>query len=283
MTTESRPWHADDGLLTAYLEGRTPPALSASVEQHVVGCAQCRGSVRTLSDPAPLAGLWDRIVVEISSPTPSRVDSVLCRLGLRDRDVVLLRSAPAMQGAWLLGILLCLLFAVLAASTGGEYGSLLFMWTAPLVPVLAVAMAFGPQADPGWELAVASPSSPIRLVLLRAGAVIASALPLSALAGAVLPGSAWASIAWLVPSLAGVALTLAAATWLPVAHAAFGVAAAWFTVTGAVAASNGAATTRVATDLLAAGVLPAYLVIAVIAGLVFAMRADHLSHLGETA
>lgn len=283
MTTEQRPWHADDGLLTAYLDGRTTPALAASVEQHVVRCAQCRGAVRTLSDPAPIAGVWDRIVVDISSPGPSRVESLLRRVGLPDRDVVLVRSAPAVRGAWLLGILLCLLFAVLAAASGGEYSSLLFMWTAPLVPVLAVALAFGPQADPGWELAVASPSSPIRLVLLRAGAVIASALPLSALAGAVLPGSAWASIAWLVPSLAGVALTLAAATWLPVAHAAFGVAAAWFSVTGAVAASNGAATSRVATDLLAAGVLPAYVVIAVIAGLVFAVRADHLSHLGDTA
>jgi hypothetical protein len=82
---------------------------------------------------------------------------------------------------------------------------------------------------------------------------------------------------------APVTLNHAAAT--PKAACATGnqVAAAWFSVTGAVAASNGAATSRVATDLLAAGVLPAYVVIAVIAGLVFAVRADHLSHLGDTA
>lgn len=282
MTQPQRPWHADEGLLTAYLDGDTSPALAASVEQHVVRCAQCRGAVRTLSDPAPLVGLWDRIVVDIVSPQPTRLERALRRVGLADRDVVLVRSAPAVRGAWLLGIMLCLTFAVIAAASGGSYGSLLFMWTAPLVPVLAVAMAFGSHADPGWELAVASPSSPVRLVLLRAGAVVASALPLSALAGAVLPGSPWASIAWLLPSLAGVALTLAAATWLPVAHAAFGVAAAWFTITGAVAAADEPATARVSSALLAAGVLPAYVVIAVVAGCVFVMRSDHLSHLGDT-
>lgn len=284
MTQGQLTWHADDRLLTAYLDGSTTAAVAASVEQHLVRCAQCRREVRELSDPVPLQGIWDRIVADVSAPAPSWTEVVLRRLRLPDRDVVLVRSAPAVQGAWLLGILLCLLFAVIGAATGGRYGSLLFLWTTPLVPVLAVAMAFGPHADPSWELAVSSPSSPLRLILLRAGAVIATAVPLSALAGAVLPGPAWVSIAWLMPSLAGVALTLALATWWPVAHAAVSVALTWSVVTGAVVAD--AHRTRLggaAADLLSAGAAPAYIVIAVVAGLVFALRADHLSHMGDAA
>ena len=284
MTEAQRTWHADESLLTAYLHGTTTAAVSASVEQHLVRCGQCRGGVRELSDPVPLQGIWHSILADVSGPAPSRVEALLRRLGMPDRDVVLVRSAPAVRGAWLLGILLCLLFAVIAAASGGAYSSLLFLWTAPLVPVLAVAMAFGPHADPSWELAVASPSSPLRLILLRAGAVIATAVPLSALAGAVLPGSAWTSIAWLLPSLAGVAVTLALATWWPVAHSGVGVALVWTVVSGAAAADGYRSSVgSAAAGLLSAGVLPVYLVIALVAGVVFAVRCDHLSHLGGTS
>ncbi|WP_404380954.1 zf-HC2 domain-containing protein [Knoellia locipacati] len=284
MTQGQPRWHADGRLLTAYLEGSATAAVAASVEQHLVSCAQCRGGVADLSDPEPLRLVWDRVVAEVSTPAPSRVERLLCRLGLPDRDAVLIRSAPAVQGAWLLGILLCLLFAVIAAATGGRYGSLLFLWTAPLVPVLAVGTAFGPHADPSWELAVSSPSSPLRVILVRAGAVIATAVPLSALAGAVLPGSPWASVAWLLPSLAGVALTLALATWWPVAHAAASVGLTWSVVTGAVVADGHRSRFgETATDLLSASAAPAYVVIAVVAGVVFVHRADRLSHMGETA
>ncbi|KRE42253.1 zf-HC2 domain-containing protein [Knoellia sp. Soil729] len=282
MNRTQPTWHADESLLTAYLDGRTSAAVSASVEQHLVRCGQCRSGVRQLSDPVPFQGIWDSIVTDISAPAPTRLEVFLRHLGLADRDVVLVRSTPAVQGAWVLGILLCLLFATIAAASGAAYGSLLFLWTAPLVPVLAVAMSFGPHADPSWELAVASPSSPVRLILLRSGAVIATAVPLSALAGAVLPGSPWASIAWLMPSLAGVALTLALATWWPVTHAGAGVALAWTAVSGATAADGYRSSVGSATvELLSADVLPVYLVIAVVAGAVFAVRSDRLSHFGE--
>jgi predicted anti-sigma-YlaC factor YlaD len=275
-------WHADARLLTEYLQGSTPAAVSASVEQHLVRCGQCRDGVRELSDPVPLQAIWDSIVTEVSTPAPSRLETLLRRLGLPDRDAVLVRSAPAVQGAWMLGILLCLLFATIAAASGAAYGSLLFLWTAPLVPVLAVAMSFGPHADPSWELAVSSPTSSVRLILLRSGAVIATAMPLSAIAGVIVPGSSLDSIAWLVPSLAGVALTLALATWWPVTHAGAGVALVWTVVSGLAAADGYRSSVGSATaHLLSAGVLPVYLVIAVVAGAVLAVRSDRLSHLGE--
>lgn len=282
MNRTQPTWHADESLLTAYLDGRASAAVSASVEQHLVHCGQCRSGVRQLSDPVPLQGIWDSIVADISAPDPTRLEVFLRRLGLPDRDAVLVRSAPAVRGAWILGILLCLLFATIAAASGAAYGSVLFLWSAPLVPVLAVAMSFGPHADPSWELAVSSPTSPVRLILLRSGVVIATAVPLSALAGAVLPGSSWASIAWLVPSLAGVTLTLALATWWQVTHAGAGVALTWTVVSGVAAADGYRSSVGSATaHLLSAGVLPVYLVIAVVAGAVLALRSDRLSHLGE--
>ncbi|KGN33792.1 membrane protein [Knoellia sinensis KCTC 19936] len=284
MSQDQRTWHANEELLTAYMEGRGTPTVAASIEQHLVRCAECREVVATLTDPEPLRGVWDRIATEVSAPSTSLAERVLIRLGLTDRDAVLVRSAPTARGAWLLGILLCLVFAILAAAAGGEGATLLFLWTAPLVPVLAVSTAFGQDADPSWEIVVASPFSPLRLVLLRSVAVIATALPLSALAGALLPGPAWQAVAWLVPSLAGVALTLALATWWPVARAAAGVAIAWIVVSGTVVAQGRRASGGQATiDLLAGGVLPIYVLIALAAAVVVALRSDRLSQMGGTA
>jgi len=279
MSLDQSRWHPDDAVLTAYMEGSTTMAVSTSVEQHLVACSRCRASVAALSDPAPLDAIWDRIAVDISAPARPRLEAALARAGLPEHDAILVRSAPAMRGSWILGILLCLLFATLAAMAAGQRAPILFLWTAPMVPVLAVAMAFGQDADPAWELAVASPYPPLRLILLRAGAVIATAVPVTALAAVFLPGPAWVTVAWLLPSLAGVALTLALATWWPVTHAAAGVALTWFGVSGSVALDRRSA----ALDILAADLLPAYVVIAVIAGVVFALRADHLTRIGGTA
>ena len=56
----------------------------------------------------------------------------------------------------------------------------MFLALAPLAPVAGVAITFGPGADPSFELTVASPISTVRLLLLRAAAVLATTLVLAA-------------------------------------------------------------------------------------------------------
>jgi hypothetical protein len=78
---------------------------------------------------------------------------------------------------------------------------------APVVPVAGVALSYGAHADPLHEIAAATPSAGLRLVLTRTAAVLAVSLPLLTLAGLLVPSSgAPGAAAWLLP---GLALTLA--------------------------------------------------------------------------
>ena len=270
-------WHADGDLLAAYVAGRTGPPVTASVEMHLLACARCRAGIVPLVGADPLRRVWDRVVDEVQSPRPDPVERFAARVGLSERDALLVAAAPAVRGAWLLGMLLCLLFSALVATQGAPQGSTLFLVVAPLVPVAAVAFAYGQDVDPLWETTLAAPYSPLRLVLLRAVSVVAVALPLAFLAAPMLPGPPWVAGAWLLPAAAGCALTLALSTWVDVSRAAGGVAVTW---AGAVILVAGPVGQSVL--VLAAPVLPAYLILAVAASAVFWLRNDRLSTLGGT-
>ncbi|RYP83174.1 hypothetical protein EKO23_19780 [Nocardioides guangzhouensis] len=273
-----RGWHADDALLAAYVAGRTRPPVTASVEMHLLGCATCRAGIAALVDADPLRGVWDRVVDEVQSPQPGPVERVAAHVGLSGRDALLVAAAPAVRGAWLLGLLVCLLFSILAATQGAPQGSTLFLVVAPLVPVAAVAFAYGQDVDPLWETTLAAPYSPLRLVLLRSVSVVAVALPLALVAAPVLPGPPWVAGAWLLPAAACCALTLALSTWVDVGRAALGVGGVWASAVVAVAGPLGRAV-----QVLDAPVLPAYLILAVAASAVFWLRCDRLSLLGRTS
>ncbi|MCX5524111.1 zf-HC2 domain-containing protein [Streptomyces bobili] len=121
---------------------------------------------------------------------------------------VLWAAGPAVRGAWSLAVLVVALGAVTLGYGAGVAGARpLLLALAPVVPVLGVALSYGPHADPVHEIAAASPSGGLRLLLTRTVAVLLVSLPLLTLAGLLLPGSgAPGAAAWLLP---GLALTLA--------------------------------------------------------------------------
>jgi hypothetical protein len=279
MSTDTDPrWHADDDLLAAYVAGRTRPPVTASVEMHLLHCGYCRGVLAPLVDPAPLRGVWDRVADELQAPPRTRTERVAARLGLSDRDALLVAAAPALRGSWLLSLLLCLLFSVVAVSQGEARAGLVFLCIAPLLPVGAVAFAYGQEADPTWEVTLAAPYPPLRLLLLRAMSVVLVALPLALVAAPVLPGPPWVAGAWLLPACACAALTLAFSTWIPVQYAAGATSLGWVGVVAVVAGPGPGQAVLV----LSAPVLPLYLAIALVASVVFWMRSDQLSFLRRT-
>ena len=279
MSTDNHlAWHADDDLLSAYVAGRTRPPATASVEMHLLHCPACRDAVTALVDPVPLALVWDRVADDLQVPQRTRTERIAARLGLSDRDALLVAAAPALRGSWLLGLLLCLLFTVVALGLGEDRAGLLFLCVAPLLPVGAVALAYGQEADPSWEVTLAAPYPPLRLLLLRAMSVVMVALPLALLAAPVLPGPPWVLGAWLLPALACVTLTLALATWIPVRYAAGATSLGWL---GAVALVAGPGPGQ-AVAVLSAPALPVYLTIALVASVAFWLRIDRLSFLGRT-
>jgi hypothetical protein len=140
-----------------------------------------------------------------------------------------------------------------------------------------VAFAYGQDADPIWETTLATPSEPFRLVIVRAVTVLAGALPMLLLVAPLLPWSPWTAAAWLLPAVAGTALTLALSTWFPVSEVALGITALWVATT-AVAAGPGFHDVLL---VLSTPMLSLYLVVASIATFVFWIRLDRLATLGR--
>ncbi|MFC9287164.1 zf-HC2 domain-containing protein, partial [Streptomyces sp. NPDC057052] len=129
---------------------------------------------------------------------------------------VLWAAGPAVRGAWSVAVVVVALGAVALAYGAGVTGVRpLLLALAPVVPVLGVALSYGPHADPVHEIAAASPGGGLRLLLTRTAAVLLVCLPVLTLAGLLLPGSgAPGAAAWLLPGLALTLATLALAGYV---------------------------------------------------------------------
>jgi hypothetical protein len=116
-----------------------------------------------------------------------------------------------------------LVFAVLIAHTGsGTVGTVMFVVTAPVVPLIGVGLSYGSRGEPAGEVAVAAPYRLFRLVVLRALVVLISWLPAAAILALALPTHPAAAVLWFTPALALCSLTLAASTFVEPLPAAIG-------------------------------------------------------------
>jgi hypothetical protein len=210
-------WHATDTLAARYADGTLPESEAWSLEKHLEHCTSCATRV----SHAVRAGTAGAVLGEVREAVLREAllqEALLQELGSRSgvpgagRFPRLARAlwaaGPAVRGAWSLAVLVVALGAVALGYGAGVAGARpLLLALAPVVPVLGVALSYGPHADPVHEIAAASPSGGLRLLLTRTVAVLLVSLPLLTLAGLLLPGSgAPGAAAWLLP---GLALTLA--------------------------------------------------------------------------
>ena len=119
-----------------------------------------------------------------------------------------------------------------------------------------------------------TPYPTLRLLLLRATAVLATSLPVVAITAALLPATPWVAFGWLLPALAFSLAVLALSAWVPMAHSAAAIAAIW---TGAVLA---AAIGHDVVAVVAPVLQPVYLSIAVAAGALLLVQARRLNRPG---
>ena len=210
----------------------------------------------------------DAVLGEISAPPRSRLERALLALRVPEPTARLVAATPVLRTAWLVAVGVALLFASVAAKETWQAGDQLaiFLALAPIVPVAGVAMAYGPQSDRTYEVAVAAPMSGMRLLLLRTATVLAAAGALSLLAVLAAPTAGWLRLAWLLPGAATTSVTLAAATRTSLRRAAGVVSVVWLCVVivGAQAADDATAPFRLAgqaaalaVTLLAVGLLAA--------------------------
>lgn len=219
-------WHLDPATIERYAAGATSDAVAASAEAHLTACVDCRSRLAP-AVPAPrLNAIFAEVEDRIDAGTLPVFERLLVRLGLPSDTARLLAATPALGAAWLTALGLSVAFAAVAATTS-ERGLFAFLTLAPVLPVAGVAMSYGRHADPAYELAVASPYSMLRLLLIRAVAVVGTTLTVTALGGLLLLDSGWQSAAWLLPALALSLVTLALSAWTAPVWAATGVISTW--------------------------------------------------------
>lgn len=223
MTT----WHLERDLADRYSTGRVSPVLAASVEQHLVGCADCRSLIS--ADQQRLDAVWSEIIETVEAPRVGFVERALRGLGVHDATARLVAATPSLRGAWLTGVGVLLVVAFLAAHAS-RHGTLLFVALAPVLPVVGVALAFGPQSDPTLEVAASSPYSLVRLLAARTAFVVATTLLPAAGLSLLVPDRGWTAVGWLLPSLAMCSVVLATAQRVEPHLSAAGLSAGWIAV-----------------------------------------------------
>ncbi len=225
----SAGWHLDADTARRYASGAAGQPFAASAEAHLAACAHCRALLVPLVEAPRLDAIWAEVAERVDAPRPGLIERVLHRVGVGRDTARLLAATPALRVSWLFAVALSLVFAALAADAGPR-GTLLFLTLAPVLPVAGVAAAYGRDVDPIHELAAAAPYSGFRLLLLRAAAVVATTMVLSAVGGLLLPVGVTTAAAWLLPALALTTLTLALSARVPLPRAAVAVVACWFAV-----------------------------------------------------
>ncbi|MGW5877103.1 zf-HC2 domain-containing protein [Nocardiopsis terrae] len=224
-------WHLTHDQLHQYAAHTADDVTAMSAEAHLMHCARCRDLLP--ADEAWLDRSWANLRDIVDRPRRGPLERLLSVLGLRENTAKLLAATPQLYRAWLTATVLVLATALTVAHELPR-GSLLFSFTAPVVPLLGVALAYGRWVDPAHSLTSVTPLAGYRLLFLRTSAVLAPALTLCTAAAALMPSTStlWEAVFWLLPALAMVAGCLSLSRWMPLSLAGGLLGAGWLLTVG---------------------------------------------------
>jgi hypothetical protein len=224
----SRDWHVPDDDLRAYAEGSARPPWLWSTEAHLGACPHCRARLAERSDPAATDAGWARLDARLDAPRPGLIEKTLAHAGVPAHTARLLASTPGLRRSWLAAVAFTLAVTAAAAHVAQAMAvPIVLLALAPLLPLIGVAISFGPGVDPSYELTVVAPMHTFRLLLLRCAAVLSATTLLTAAASLALPGYGPVVLGWLAPSLALTLVSLALTPWLGPVRAAVAVGLGW--------------------------------------------------------
>ena len=221
-------WHARRDVLAGYASGRTSRAQTASVEAHLMVCTHCQAELAPLADADRLDGNLATILAAVDQPVRRWPERLLVRCGVSDRQARLVSVVPGARDPWIASVAVMLLLAgSWAALNGTTRNTYLFLVSAPLLAVAAVAAVFATRDDPAREIVVATPAAGLDLLLARWASVVVPAFALTGLLAIAMPDVGWTAMAWLLPSVCMAVVTMMLASWLPVRIVAVAVGAVW--------------------------------------------------------
>ncbi|MDK0522186.1 hypothetical protein [Streptomyces sp. ML-6] len=268
------PWHVDGGLAGRYAANALPETDAWSVEKHVEACGRCAAEVSAAvrarrETAAVLDAVREGVLSAVTSEAGATSETgaregvpagVASEAGAPDGAApgphrsaprarggrLLWAAGPALRGPWLLALVLVAVGAIALAYGAGLGGVArpLLLVVAPVLPLAGVVVSYGRHTDPMHEIAAATPSGGLRLLLTRTAVVLGVSIPALTLAGAALPPSAAGPgpAAWLLPGLAMTLAALALGSYVGCRTGASSVAAAWAV---AVVLSSGASSPAV--------------------------------------
>ncbi|MEI8408870.1 MULTISPECIES: zf-HC2 domain-containing protein [unclassified Kribbella] len=224
-------WHLGPELLDRYAVGDLDLARQASVETHLLGCADCRQLASVKAPQDLLTDIWQGVQIATARPRMPWPLRLLQKLGLAETDAIILRASSSLYRPWLLSLVGAFVIGVGGTMMPAAEQRAFYLLFAPLLPAITVATAYD-ATDPIRELAAATPFSKVRIALLRTASAVAVALPVVLLAGLVLPFVGADAFAWLLPSLTLTLLALTLLTWWTAPVTAWVVAGLWLTAVG---------------------------------------------------
>jgi hypothetical protein len=215
-------------------------------------------------DPAPqdvdLNRVWIGVATQVWHREPGWLERWAARL-LRSAGLArALVTTPSLLVSWLIAsVVLLAAGAAATAATGQPLVELL----APALAAVGVAQAYGPGADPAWELSCSMAVSDRMVLLVRALAVFGIDAALGVLASVASGAGAGLTFGWLVPMAAVSALSLAVATAVQSANVGVAVGLAAWAIT---VLSSRVAAGRFAAAVASASLILPYLAFAAICG-----------------
>lgn len=232
--------HADAGRLIDYIGRRLSANESAAVARHLEDCAECAREAAAWQ--AVSLGTCQAAAAVSLAPRPDALILLLGRVteaprraggGLGHAAAVLVGQVPLVRRRiWVASVVMLALGAAIAV-TRREQGGVALALAAPLVAALGVVLIYGPEVDPGVELAAAA-ITPIRLILIArlvlvAGFDLVLTVAASGLVAAV--GGTyglWVLVSgWLGPFALLCSLSLLLAVWWGPGVSALGALAVW--------------------------------------------------------
>jgi hypothetical protein len=230
----SHDWHVADDDLRAYARGAARPPWLWSTEAHLGACPQCRRRLAQHVDPAAVRAGWERLDAELDAPRPGLIEALLVRLGVAPHTARLLACTPGLRRSWLAAVGLTLAVTAGAAHLARSMTiPIPLLAIAPLLPLIGVAISFGPRVDPSYELAVVAPLHTFRLLLLRCAAVLSATTALTGVASIAVPEYGAVVLGWLAPSLALTLLSLSLTPRFGPVAAPVAVGFGWLALLGA--------------------------------------------------
>ncbi len=259
----------DPTLAQRYAAGQVSATEAVQVEQAMDRSVQWRALVGSQVPAERLELNFSAITAELDAPKRGLVERVMVRLGLDEHVARLMAATPVLRRSWYLASVLVLFFGLAAAGSDGSGSVAFFLAVAPVVPVLGVALAYGPGVDPAHDMTVATPVSGFRLLLLRSVAVLATSVVFGGVAAVIVAVDyGIRALAWMLPALMLTTATLALATAVPTRLAAGITTGAWLVLVIIVG--------QAATELTLFGGLaqPVYLGVALVAAVLLAIRRE---------